>query len=350
MVLAPIKTINKAKFVINSDIMTDLSAKYLGLTLKNPVIAASSGLTGDIKSIKKLESNGIAAVVLKSIFEEEILHQVRKKIREAQEDSMMYSELSETLDYIDLHIKEDTLNDYLNLIRQSKKETLIPVIASINCITDYEWIDFAEKIERAGADAIELNLFLNPTDQTNKNFVETYLTISTKVVQKVGIPVSVKISPYFTKLAKVITDLSSTGIQGIVLFNRFFSPDISLEKMEVVPADHFSHEYEYLNVLRWIALLSKKTDCDLVATTGIHSAETIIKQVLAGATAVQIASVLYLKGIDYLSTLLKDMENWMEENNYYYLSQLQGKLCQESVANPAAYERRQFMKHFGGIE
>ncbi len=330
--------------------MTDLSTKYLGLTLKNPVIAASSELTGNIKSIKKLESNGIAAVVLKSIFEEEILQQTRKKTREAEEDRMMYSELSETLDYIDLHIKEDTLNDYLDLIRQAKKETLIPVIASINCITDYEWIDFAEKIERAGADAIELNLFLNPTDQTNKNFEETYLTISTKVVQKVGIPVSVKISPYFTKLTRVIADLSSTGIQGLVLFNRFFSPDIDLERMEVVPADQFSNEHEYLNVLRWIALLSKKTDCDLAATTGIHSAETIIKQILAGASAVQIASVLYLKGIDYLSTLLKDLENWMEEKNFNCLSQLQGKLCQESVTNPSAYERRQFMKYFGGIE
>ncbi len=330
--------------------MTDLSTKYLGLTLKNPVIAASSGLTGNIKNIKKLESNGVAAVVLKSIFEEEILQQARKKTKEAEEDSLIYSELSETLDYIDLHIKEDSLNEYLGLIRQAKKEILIPVIASINCITTYEWIDFTEKIEHAGADAIELNLFLNPTDQTNKNFEETYLAITTKVIQKVSIPVSVKISPYFTKLARVITDLSSTGIKGLVLFNRFFSPDIDLEKMEVVPADHFSKEHEYLNVLRWIALLSNKIDCDLVATTGIHSAKTIIKQILAGASAVQIASVLYLKGIDYLSVLLKDMESWMEEKKFNYLSQLQGKLCQESIADPAAYERQQFMKYFSGIE
>ncbi len=330
--------------------MIDLSTRYLGLTLKNPVIAASSGLTGNMKNIKKLESNGIAAVVLKSVFEEEILQQERKKIREAEENNMIYSELSETMDYIDLHIKEDTLSDYLGLIKQVKKDTLLPVIGSINCTTAYEWTEFAEKIEKAGADAIELNIFLNPTDQSDKNFEETYMAISSKVVQKVEIPVSVKISPYFTKLAKVITDLSSTGIKGLVLFNRFFSPDINLDKMEVRPADHFSKEHEYLNVLRWIALLSKKTECDLAATTGIHTADTIIKQILAGASAVQIASVLYLKGIDHLSVLLKNLEKWMEQKKFNYLSQLQGKLSQETIADPAAYERRQFMKYFSGIK
>lgn len=330
--------------------MIDLSTKYLGLSLKNPIIAASSGLTSNIRNIKKLESNGVAAVVLKSIFEEEILQQEMKSTKEAVEDSMIYSELSETLDYIDLYIKENTLDKYLSLIRQAKKETLIPIIASINCTTAYEWIEFAEKIEKAGADALELNIFLNPTDLSDKNFEETYLSISSKVVRKTSIPVSVKISPYFTKLAKVITDLSDTGIKGLVLFNRFYSPDINIEKMEVTPADHFSKENEYLNSLRWIALMSKKTSCDLAASTGIHSAETIIKQILAGASAVQIASVLYLKGVDYLSEIVNDLEKWMEDNKYNYLGQLKGKLSQESIADPAAYERRQFMKHFSGIE
>jgi dihydroorotate dehydrogenase (fumarate) len=330
--------------------MIDLSTKYLGLTLKNPIIVASSGLTANIRNIKKLESNGAGAVVLKSIFEEEILQQEMKSTKEAAEDNMIYSELSETLDYIDLHIKEDTIEKYLDLIREAKKEILIPVIASINCTTTYEWIEFAEKIEKAGADAIELNIFLNPTDLSDKNFEETYLSISAKVAKKTNIPVSVKISPFFTKLARVITDLSNTGIKGIVLFNRFYSPDINIEKMEVSPADHYSGENEYLNSLRWIALMSKKTDCDLVASTGIHSSETIIKQILAGASAVQIASVLYIKGIDYLSDIINNLEKWMEDNNYNYIGQFKGKLSQESITDPAAYERQQFMKYFSGIE
>ncbi|MBN1949935.1 MAG: dihydroorotate dehydrogenase-like protein [Bacteroidales bacterium] len=330
--------------------MIDLSTKYLGLTLKNPVIAASSGLTSTISNIKKLEANGAAAVVLKSIFEEEILQQEVMQTREAEANSMIYSELSETLDYIDLHIKEDTINKYLDLIRQAKKETLIPIIASINCTTDYEWIEFAQKIENAGADALELNIFLSPTDLSERNFEQAYLDIAGKVIGKTGIPVSVKISPYFTKLSRVIADLSKTGVRGLVLFNRFYSPDIDLDKMEIVSANHFSRENEYLNSLRWIALMSKKVTSDLVASTGIHSAETIVKQILVGASAVQVASVLYEKGVDYLSVLLADLEKWMEDKRYTHLGQLKGKLSQESVTDPAAYERRQFMKYFSGIE
>lgn len=330
--------------------MIDLSTKYLGLTLKNPIIVASCGLTSTVSSIKKLEAHGAAAIVLKSIFEEEILQQETIKSREAEESSMIYSELSETLDYIDMHIKEDTLDKYIDLIRQAKKETLIPIIASINCTTSFEWIEFAQKLAKAGADALELNIFLNPTDNSDKDFEQTYLDIAKKVVSKTDIPVSVKISPYFTKLSKVINDLSGTGIKGLVLFNRFYSPDIDLEKMEIVPANHFSREDEYLNSLRWIALMSKKVDCDLAASTGIHSAETIVKQILAGASAVQVASVLYNKGADYLSNLIANLEKWMEDHHYTYISQLKGKLSQEAITDPAAYERLQFMKYFSGIE
>ncbi|MBN2350056.1 MAG: dihydroorotate dehydrogenase-like protein [Bacteroidales bacterium] len=330
--------------------MIDLSTKYIGLHLKNPIIAASSGLTANIENIKKLESNGVAAIVLKSIFEEEILQQEKDLKNEVQKDSLIYSELSETLDYIDIHIKEDTLNVYLELIRKAKKETLIPIIASINCVTNYEWTDFAKKIESAGADALELNIFLNPVDTSDKDFEKTYIEITKNVTKKVSIPVSVKISQYHTKPAHVIQKLSETGATGIVLFNRFYTPDINLEKLELTQANHFSNENEYLNVLRWIALMSKKINCDLAASTGIHSAETIIKQILAGASAVQIASVLYSKGIDYVSVLLKELENWMEKHNYNYLNQIKGKLSQEKIQDPAAFERMQFMRYFSGIE
>ncbi len=330
--------------------MIDLSTKYLGLSLKNPLIAASSGLTGNIESIKKLESSGIAAVVLKSIFEEEILQQENLLASEAEEDKMIYSQLSETLDYVDMHVKEDSLNAYLDLIREAKDQTLIPIIASINCITSYEWTDFAKRIEQSGADALELNVFLNPTDDTDKNFEDTYVEIATKVVSKVSIPVSLKISQYFTKPANVIKRLDKTGIAGIALFNRFFTPDINIDKMEITQASQYSSELDYSNVLRWVALMSKKVKCDLAATTGIHSAETVLKQLMAGAKAVQIASVLYKEGIEYTIEILKDLENWMERKNFNHLSQLQGKLSQESIKDPAAYERMQFMRYFSEME
>lgn len=330
--------------------MADLSTKYLGLQLKNPFIAASSNLTSSVENIKKLENAGIAAVVLKSIFEEEILLETKESLQEAEKNPMIYTDLSETLDYIDLHVKEDKLTGYLNLIRQAKDETLIPVIASINCVTSSEWISFAKEIEQAGADALELNIFLNPSDLTDSDFEETYRQIIKKVLAAISIPIAVKISQYFSKVSRSIQDISNSGVAGIVLFNRFYSPDIDLEKLEIVPADQFSSAIDYLLPLRWTALMSGKSGCDLAASTGIHSGETALKLILAGASAIEIASILYINGIDYTGNLITQMDNWMEKHHYNYLEQLKGKLSQQSIKDPAAYERMQFMRHFGGIE
>jgi dihydroorotate dehydrogenase (fumarate) len=330
--------------------MVDLSVKYLGLTVKNPLIAGSSGLTNSVEDIKKLESNGIAAVVLKSIFEEEILLEAKMKAEEAAKNSMIYTDLSETLDYVDLHTKEDKLGNYLKLISDTKREVLIPVIASINCITPYEWTDFTAKIQDAGADALELNIFLNPTDLSEKDYERTYFDIVKKVMDTVTIPVSAKISPYFMKPGLMIRKLSETGLAGIVLFNRFFTPDIDTDSFEIKPANKFSSEHDYCNVLRWIALMSKKAGCGLIASTGVHSGESVIKQVLAGADAVQIVSVLYNKGYEYINTILNDIEKWMIKKGYNYISQFKGKASQESVRDAAAFERMQFMKYFSGME
>ena len=330
--------------------MIDLSVKYLGLTLKNPIIVGSSDLSSSVGEIKKLESNGAAAIVLKSLFEEEILLEATIKAEEARLDQMFYSELSETLDYIDLHIKEDKLTKYLKLISDAKKEVLIPVIASINCITPYEWIDFTSKIQDTGADALELNIFLNPTDLSDKNFEQTYFDIIRKVIDKVKIPVSAKISPYFTKPGLMIKKISETGISGLVLFNRFFTPDIDINSFEVKSANKFSAETESYNVLRWVALMSNKVKCSLAASTGIHSGESVIKQILAGADAVQVVSVLYKKGPEHIIVMLKDIENWMNKKGYNYINQFKGKVSQESAKNTAAFERMQFMKYFSGIE
>ncbi len=330
--------------------MIDLSTKYMGLTIKNPIIVGSSGLSNTVEDIKKLESNGAAAVVLKSIFEEEILHEAEAKTRDADNNRLIYSRLSETLDYIDLHIKEDRVNKYLKLISDAKKEVFIHVIASINCITPYEWTDFAVKLQDAGADALELNIFLNSVDLSDRDFEQTYLDIVNKVVGKVSIPVAAKISPFFTKPGLMIKKLSGTGVAGIVLFNRFYTPDINIDSFELESADIYSNPQDYGNVLRWIALMSEKVKCDLVASSGIHDGEAVIKQILAGACAVQIVSVIYRNGMEQINVMLSYIEKWMEKKGYNYLSQFKGKVSQESIKDPAAFERMQFMKYFSNIE
>ena len=329
--------------------MKDLTTNYLGLTLKNPIIAASSGLTASIQGIKSLEKNGAGAVVLKSIFEEEILSETQFEIKKAEEDSMIYSELSETLDYIDLHIKEDRLNDYLKLIRDAKKEVLIPVIASINCISTEDWIHFTSKIEEAGADAIELNIFLNPADFQNKEFEKVYFKIIEQVKKRLSIPISIKISKYFTRLGLTAKALSETGISGMVLFNKFYTPYIDIEKIEMAPGKLYSKPEDHLDTLRWIAILSNRLDCDLAASTGIHNGNDAIKMLLAGAKVVQVASTLYLNGPDQIVRMIKQIENWMEKQGFNSVNQFIGKISKEYAGNPAAFERMQFMKNFSQI-
>ena len=329
--------------------MADLSTQYLGLTLKNPLIVGSCGLTSSIEDIKQIEANGAAAVVLKSIFEEEILLEADSSLAEAIRNKMMYTELSETLDYIDLHTKEENLENYLNLINECKKEVLIPVIASVNCITDSEWTEFASKIQEAGADALELNIFLNPTDSVEKDFEKMTFNIIKKVLKKVSIPIAVKLSNCFTNLAQTLVKISNTGISGLVLFNRFFSPDIDIDYFYVMSANKFSSPEEHVKPLRYMALLSDKVKCSLAASTGIHNGNSLIKQLLAGADAVQVVSTLYLNGIEHITTILADLEKWMQSKGYYSIGQFKGKMSYKNIPNPAIYERMQFMKHFSRI-
>ncbi|HDR67467.1 MAG TPA: dihydroorotate dehydrogenase-like protein [Bacteroidaceae bacterium] len=329
--------------------MKDLSTKYLGLTLQNPVIAASSSLTASVKSIKTLEKNGASAVVLKSLFEEEILSEINYEIDSAEKHHMIYSELSETLDYIDLHIKENRLNDYLRMIREVKKEVLIPVIASINCISYEDWVHFTSRIQEAGADALELNIFLNPADFESKEFEKVYFTIIEKVLKNVSIPVSIKISKYFTRLGLTARALSETGIKGMVLFNKFYTPDIDIEKMAITPGNLYSRPEDHLETLRWIAILSDKVNCDLAASTGIHDGHDAIKMLLAGAKVVQIASTLYKNGPEQIPRMIGQMEAWMDRKGFNSVNQFIGKVHAEYKDNPAAFERMQFMKNFSQI-
>ncbi|MBL6944494.1 MAG: diguanylate cyclase, partial [Bacteroidales bacterium] len=240
--------------------MPDLSTKYLGLTLKNPIVIGSSGLTDSVEKIVELEKNGAGAVVLKSLFEEQILLEADHSLKKAQEDKMIYSDYSETLDYIDVHVKEKELSNYITLIRNSKNKVSIPVIASINAISDMEWTGFAKQIEDAGADAIELNIFVMPFNMDNDCDANEnmYYTIVKKVKNVVRIPVSVKISPFFANLGKVITNLEENGAAGVVLFNKFSNPDINIDNEKVSHAEVFSTPTDIATSLRWIAIMAKR--------------------------------------------------------------------------------------------
>jgi len=327
----------------------DLSTTYMGLRLSNPIIAASCGLTGTSDGIRKLADNGAGAVVLKSIFEEEILLRTNRRLEEAQKDPLIYSGLSETLDYIDIHLREDNLGTYLQMIIDAKNSVSIPVIGSINCMSTEDWVHFARRMEEAGADGIELNLFLNPADFVNKEFEKAYFRIIEKVLAVVEIPVAIKVSKYFTRMGLTIKALSETGVSSIVMFNRFFTPDIDIEKLTLIPGKLFTTPEEQAETLRWIAIMADRVHCDLAASTGIHSGNDVVRMILAGARATQVASTLYKNGPDQIKRMIKMVENWMSSKGFNSLDDFRGKLSGVYGDNPASFERMQFMKHFSEI-
>lgn len=327
--------------------MVDLSTQYLGMTLKNPVIAGSSGLTNSVKNIRDFEANGAGAVVLKSIFEEEIAFEYEDILKEASEEGVSLDQF----DYYDFHIKGEKLDKYTTLIEESKKSVSIPVIASINCVYSHEWTSFAKQLQTAGADALELNMFFLPTefDRTTEEKEKAYFQIIEKVQKEVSIPIALKISYYFSNLGPMIQKLSETGVAGLVLFNRFYSPDFDIDKMEVVSSSVFSTPSDLPISLRWIAIMAERVSCDLAASTGVHDGTALIKQILAGADAVQVASTLYKNGKGQITEMLKTLEEWMAKKGYNSLADFKGKMSQAKSSNPAAYERVQFMKYFGGV-
>ncbi len=332
--------------------MADLSTKYLGLSLRNPIVIGSSGLTNSVKEIVELDKNGAGAVVLKSIFEEQIILQAEHSMREAVAHDLMYAEYSENLDYIDTHIKEKELGNYLSLISEAKSKVQMPVIASINAVSGTEWTSFAKRIEGAGADALELNIFIMPfnLDKSCEENEQAYYDILKKVKSQVNIPVSVKISPYFSNLGKVVKNLEANGADGVVLFNRFSTPDIDINKMTVTHGDILSHASDIANSLRWVAILAKRVNMSLAASTGIHDGEAVIKQLLAGATVTQLTSAIYKHGPSYILEVVKFVNDWMESKGFNYIDQVRGKLSQATTENPNAYERMQFMKYFSEIK
>ncbi len=325
--------------------MADLSTDYLGITLRNPVVIGSSGLTSSVENIKKLEQSGAGAVVLKSIFEEEIAFEYDDMLKEAAEGGYNLDQF----DYYDYQIKGDKIDNYIKLIEESKKNVSIPVIPSINCIYSYEWTFFAKQLQEVGADALELNMFFLPSDfdRTSEEKERAYFEIIEKIQKTVSIPIALKISYYFSNLGQMIQKLSNTGISGLVLFNRFYSPDFNIDNFEVTSTNVLSSPSELPLSLRWIAIMAERANCDLAASTGVHDGTGVIKQILAGANAVQVVSAIYKNGMGYIQEMLKTVEEWMEKNGYNSLSEFRGKMSQAKSINPAAYERVQFMKYFG---
>lgn len=325
--------------------MPDISTTYLGLQLKSPIMASSSGLTNSLEDIKAIEKAGAGAVVLKSLFEEEIVTELEHEMNKMHSENYLYPE---TMDYYDSYDVHDSLTTYLKLITDCKKEVAIPIIASINCITAHNWPYFAKSLQDAGADAIELNIFALPSDteRSGPEQEQLYFDIIKAVKAEVSIPVSIKISHYFSNLANMIKRLSKTGIDGMVLFNRFYSPDIDIDNLEVIPTNIFTAEKDYVMPLRWIAISSGQVECDLSASTGIHESRTIIKMLLAGAQTVQLASTLYKNGVDTIERYNHELEKWMRLKSFDSIDQFRGLLNQSNASNPAGFLRVQFMKQF----
>ncbi|MFH1145124.1 MAG: dihydroorotate dehydrogenase-like protein [Candidatus Eisenbacteria bacterium] len=326
----------------------DLTTRYLGLDLPSPIIAASCGLTKSVENIRRCAQAGAGAVVLKSLFEEQIGAEVNDLV-EASRDSLWHPE---AVEYVRAYGEADAVAKYLSLIREAKQAVSIPIIASVHCVSATSWTDFARRIEEAGADALELNVFVlpsNPLRSAAEN-EQIYFDIVREVKRRVSLPIALKISHYFSSLAQTLQRLSRSGAAGLVLFNRFHRPDVDIENLRMVAAPYFSHPHEIELPLRWVALASRFVECDLAATTGIHDGAGAVKLLLAGATTVQVASTLYRNGIGQIGVMLADLSDWMERHNYSTLEAFRGKLGHAGAQDAAAFERVQFMKMSVGVE
>lgn len=326
--------------------MINLETKYLGLTLKNPIIISSSGLTSSITKIKEAEKAGAAAIVLKSVFEEQINQEADSLHRTGADNP-------EAFDYLQAYVTANNIENYLNLIKEAKKAVSIPVIASINCFSNNKWTDFAQKFAQAGADALELNIYILPVDRKidSTGYEKMYFNIIESVVKKSPIPVSVKISHHFTNLVNIVDRAKAVGAKGVVMFNRMYQPDIDIDKLEITAGNIFSSESDLRFSLRWAAIISDAVKgIDIAASTGVHSAKSAIKMLLAGAAAVQICSVIYNNGWGDINKIISGIELWMREHKYSKISDFKGILSYNSIPYPEVYQRSQFMKYFSNFD
>lgn len=322
----------------------DLSTTYLGLKLKNPLIASASPLSKDLDNFKILEDAGVAAIVNHSLFEEQITHEVGELQHFLTQGSESFAE---ALSYFP-QASEFKLGpeDYLHHIYQAKKAVKIPIIASLNAHTQGGWVTFAKQIQQSGADAMELNVYFLATnpDVDGRSIEDVHVEILQEIKSVVTIPVAIKIAPYFSALANMAKRLDQAGADGLVLFNRFYQPDIDLKGLAVVPQVLLSTSYDLRLPLRWIGLLYGRIKANLAASGGIHCGEDVLKMVMSGADVAMLCSVLLHRGPAHAKVILKDMEKWMKKNDYTSIAQMRGSMSQKSCINPEAFERANYMK------
>jgi len=321
----------------------DLRTRYLGLELAHPIVASASPMTGSIESLKRLQDAGVAAVVLKSLFEEQIDYEEMSAHNLMEYGAELSPEAQGFFPEMQYSTGPDT---YLELITQAKRALSVPVIASLNGYTPGGWTGIARKFQEAGADAIELNVYFlaASVEDTSAAVENRYVELVESVTRQVSIPVAVKVAPYFSAMANMAARLARAGARGLVLFNRFLQPDILLDELEVAPRLVLSTSDELRLALRWIAILRGRVDASLAATGGAHTPEDVLKLLLAGADCVMLASSLLTRGPGHVGTLVRGIETWMSEREYTSVAQMKGSLSQQSCPDPDAFERANYMK------
>ena len=321
--------------------------KYLGLDVESPIIAGSCGLTNDISNLEKLEAAGAGAVIIKSVFEEQIIYDIKRNA------SMMapIDSYGMSYEYVAAHVADDSLGKHFDLISEAKKRLHIPIVGSINCYSFENWMNYTKRFQDAGCDAIELNMAILPyaTTMSCEDVDRLFSDIINTLRKSVTIPVSVKVSQNFTDMANFMQRLSWMGVNGITLFNKALNVDIDIDKMEITHAPSLSTPEEIYNTLRWVAILSKKLRCDISASTGVHTADDVVKMLLAGAGTVQVVSCLYKNGVDYMKELNDGLRKWMADKGYDNIEQFRGKFAVKNNEQASLFFRTQFMKHFAQL-
>ncbi len=323
----------------------DLSSTFMGVRLSNPLIVSSSNLTGDTARIRELADAGAGAVILKSLYEEQIVPDA-SRLHQQDEMYYWYPEAVETLKSFSVR---EGIDDYLRLIERAKAAVAIPVFASINCLSTKHLEECITRIARSGADGLEINISSLPAAaDTDSNTIEkAYLQIAEEATKQRHLPVAIKMGCHFTNLQKMMTELNNTGISSLVLFNRDFRPDIDIDNMRVISSNVLSSPGEITMSLRWIALMYNKTDKELIAATGIHDAGDVVRQLLAGATSVEICSAVYRNGTGYITTMLEELQQWMRSKGYENLKGFRGLVTRNEI-NQFAFERVHFIKKTAG--
>jgi dihydroorotate dehydrogenase (fumarate) len=324
--------------------MTNLSTTYLGLKLNSPIVVSAGPLCKDLGNIKKMEDAGAGAIVLHSLFEEQINIESNELDQYLSQGSEVGAEASNMFpDMGNYNMGPDA---YLEHIRKAKAAVKVPVIASLNGMTNGGWIRYAKLMEEAGADALELNIYYLPTDPnvTGAQIEEMTCELVSNVNSTVRIPLAVKLSPFYSSIANVAKNLDKAGADALVLFNRFYQPDFDLEALEVVPTLMLSRSNEIKLRLHWAAILFGKINADIAITGGVHTAEDVVKSMMAGARVAMTTSALLENGIGYLKPLTADLTKWLEEHEYASIEQMQGSMSHKNVAHPSVFERANYMK------